>query len=376
MFDHKTLDALPVIIDNGSGLTKAGIGGENFPRLAINTVVGRSKVKATAFGACQKEHFIGGEVQAKRGTLTLRCPIERGVISSWDDMEKIWKYVYEELKVKAGERPLLMSEPPLNPLPYREKMTEIMFDTLKVPAMYLSVQATLALYASAQTTGLVVDSGDGITETVPIYDGYYLPHAVCKLDVAGNDITEYLAKLLMDTGHSFAASTEKDLVKDIKEELAYVAADPCKEIKKRFEELFKEFTLPDGKVIQIGNQLFRAPEILFSPPPNDGEIQGIHRMIFKSVMKCEDDLRRKLYGNMILSGGSTLFPGLDERILKEIQQLAPSGIPVRIIAPSDRKVSTWVGASIITSLTSFKQMWVTSSDYKEFGSGVVHRRCF
>ncbi|XP_078497057.1 actin-related protein T2-like [Lissotriton helveticus] len=376
MFDHETLDTLPVIIDNGSGLTKAGISGENVPRSVFATVIGRSKVKATAFGACQKEHFIGQEVETKRGTLTLRYPVERGIIGSWEDMEKIWKHVYEELKLKASDRPLLMSEPPLNPLPYREKMTEVMFETLKVPAMYLCVQATLALYASAQTTGLVVDSGDGVTETVPIYDGYYLPHAVCKLDVAGNDITEYLTKLLVDSGHAFASSLEKDIVKDIKEELCYVATDPVYQIQKRLEDILKDYTLPDGKVIQLGHQLFRAPEILFAPPVSGGEPQGVHKMMFKSVMTCEQELHRHLYGNIILSGGSTLFPGFDERILKEIQQQAPCGTPVRITAPSDRNISTWVGGSIITSLTSFKQMWVTSSDYKEFGSSVVLRRCF
>ncbi|KAJ1141856.1 hypothetical protein NDU88_008184 [Pleurodeles waltl] len=376
MFDHETLDALPVIIDNGSGLTKAGISGENVPRLVFATVIGRSRVKATGFGACQKEHFIGREVEIKRGTLTLRYPVERGIIGSWEDMEKIWKHVYEELKVKASDIPLLMSEPPLNPLPYREKMTEVMFETLKVPAMYLSVQATLALYASAKTTGLVVDSGYGVTETVPIYDGYYLPHAVCKLDIAGNDITECLAKLLVDSGHAFAASPAKDIVKGIKEELCYVAADPCYEIKKRVEDLSMEYTLPDGKVIQLDNQLFRAPEILFRPPVSGREPHGVHKMMFESVMKCEQELHRHLYGNIILSGGSTLFPGFDERILKEIQQQASCGTTVRITAPSDRNVSTWVGASIVTSLTSFKQMWVTSSHYKEFGSSVVLRRCF
>ncbi|MEE6483789.1 hypothetical protein FKM82_013655 [Ascaphus truei] len=376
MFDPKILDALAVIFDNGSGFCKGGRSGENSPQSVFPTVIGRSKAKSTVMRGGQKDFYIGNEAMSKKSILTLKYPIERGLITAWEDMEKIWKYVYEqELRMKAIDRPLLMSEPPLNPLQNREKMAEVMFETLKAPAIYLLVQATLALYASARTTGIVVDCGFGVSQAVPIYEGYYLPHAVSKIDVSGKDITEYFAKLLLECGQPFFMSADKEIVNDIKEKICYVALDPNQEINKR-GELLKDYTLPDGKVIQIGNQLFRAPEILFYPATIDIESPGIHKMIFKSVMKCDSEIRRKLYGNMILTGGSTLFPGLHERVLKEIQQQAPSGIPVRIIAPPDRMFSAWIGASIITSLTSFKQMWVTSNDYKDFGPTVVHRRCF
>ncbi|XP_067422831.1 actin-1-like isoform X3 [Emydura macquarii macquarii] len=351
MFDPKILDIPAVIFDNGSGLCKAGIAGDSAPRSVITAIVGRSKAKATMLGAGQKEYYVGEEAQSKRGVLSLNYPIDHGIVTSWDDMERIWRH-------------------------NREKMTEIMFEGFKVPAMYVAVQATLALYASARTTGIVMDSGDGVTHTVPIYEGYCLPHAVSRLDIAGRDITEYFMRLLLESGHSFVSTAEREIVKDIKEKLCYVALDPIQEMKAKPEEILKEYKLPDGNLIKIGNQLFRAPETLFMPANIGIEAPGVHKMIFNSIMKCDIDVRRNLYGNVLLSGGSTLFPGLDERILKEMQLQVPIGMSVRIIAPPERKYCVWIGASILTCLTSFKQMWVTVSDYKDFGAAVVHRKCF
>ncbi|XP_040389540.1 actin-85C-like isoform X2 [Cygnus olor] len=340
MFDPSVLDVPAVIFDNGSGLCKAGIAGDSGPRSVITAIVGRSKAKSTMLGAGMKEYYVGEEAQSKRGILSLNYPIDHGIVTSWDDMERIWRHVYEyELRIKATERPVLLTEAPLNPLQNREKMTEIMFEGFMVPAMYVAVQAALALYASARTTGIVMDSGDGVTHTVPIYEGYCLPHAVSRLDIAGRDITEYFMRLLLESGHSFVSTA-------------------------------------DSNVIQIGSQLFRAPEVLFVPANIGIEAPGVHKMIFNSIMKCDIDVRRNLYANVLLSGGSTLFPGLEERILREMHLQVPAGMFVRIVAPPERKYSVWIGASVLTCLTSFKQMWVTVSDYKDFGAAVVHRKCF
>jgi len=323
-----------------------------------------------------KEYYVGEEAQSKRGILTLNYPIDHGIVTSWDDMERIWRHVYDyELRVKASERPVLLTEPPLNPLQNRERMTEIMFEGFMVPAMYVAVQAALALYASARTTGIVLDSGDGVTHTVPIYEGYCLPHAVSRLDIAGRDITEYFMRLLLESGYSFVSTAEREIVKDIKEKLCYVALDPTLEMKASPEEIMKEYRLPDSNIIQIGSQLFRAPETLFVPANVGIEAAGVHKMLFNSVTKCDIDVRRDLYGNVLLSGGSTLFPGLEERILKEMHLQVPVGMLVKIIAPPERKYSVWVGASVLSCLTSFKSMWITVRDYGDFGAAVVHRKC-
>ncbi|XP_019367203.1 PREDICTED: actin-85C-like [Gavialis gangeticus] len=377
MFDPKVLESPAVILDNGSGLCKAGLSGEQTPRSVIASVVGYPKSKTIMIGAGQKDYYVGKEAQAKRGILSFKYPMEHGIVTSWDDMQKIWKYVYKyELRMKASERPVLLTEAPLNTLPNREKMTEIMFEGFRVPAMFVALQALMALYASAQTTGLVLDSGDGVTLTVPVYKGHCLLHGVSRLDFAGRDITKYLARLLLENGHSFTSTAEGEIVKDIKEKLCYVAIEPSQKMKEKPRKHTREYILPDGNAIQVGDQLFRAPEALFVPANAGISAPGIDKMIVQSVKKCDGRIHSDILGNVVLSGGSTLFHGLSERLLKELQMQTPSTIPVKIIAPQDRMFSVWIGASVLTSLKTFKDMWVTSEDYKERGPTALQRKCF
>ncbi|KAM9689019.1 actin-related protein T2 [Trichechus inunguis] len=377
MLNPHVLDSPAVVFDNGSGLCKAGLSGEIGPRHVISSIVGHPKLKTALAGANQKKYFVGEEALYKHEDLYLHCPIERGLVTSWDDMEKLWTHLFEwELGVKPSDRPVLMTEPSLNPRENREKMAEIMFENLNVPAFYLSDQAVLALYASACVTGLVVDSGDGVTCTVPVFEGYSLPHAVTKLCVAGSDITEHLTRLLLASNQTFPCMLHKALVNDIKEKLCYVALELDKELCRRPEEILKEYKLPDGNIIHLGDQLHQAPEALFVPDKLGIHSPGLPKMVSSSIMKCDTDIQKTLFGEIVLSGGTTLFPGLDDRLLRELEQLASKGTPIKITAPPDRWFSTWIGASIVTSLSSFKQMWVTAADFKEFGTSVVQRRCF
>ncbi|XP_007529569.1 actin-related protein T2 [Erinaceus europaeus] len=377
MFSQHVLDCPAVIFDNGSGLCKAGLSGEIGPRHVISSVVGHPKLKMAAAGANQKKYFVGEEALHKADVLSLQWPIDRGLVTSWDDVERLWKHLFEwELGVKSGEQPVLMTEPSLNPREAREKTAEVMFEGFSVPAFYLSDQAVLALYASACVTGLVVDSGHGITCTVPIFEGYSLPHAVSKLAVAGRDITEHLSRLLLAGGRTFPCTLDRTLLDDIKEKLCYVALEPEQELLRQAEEVLREYRLPDGSTMRIGDQLFQAPETLFSPEQLGVQGPGLARMVACSITKCDADIQKTLYGEIVLSGGTSLFQGLDDRLLRELEQLAVKGTPIKITAPPDRWFSTWIGASIVTSLSSFKQMWVTAADFREFGTSVVQRRCF
>ena len=369
-----------IIIDNGTRYIKAGLSGEEFPTAVFPTCIGYRKYTSGMVGGDKKEFFVGALAKSMKGVLKLNYPMEHGVVNNWDDMENIWGHIFtNELRVAPEEHNVMLTEAPMNPKENRKKMAQIMFETFNVPGLYIALESVLPIYSSYNLTGLSVDLGDSNSYVVPIFEGYSLPHAVLRLDLAGRDLTEFMLKYLIETGQSTNPFQKLNLgYDDIKEKSCYVALD--------FEEELKsvkpfDYEVPYGteyKRIRCKDIRIRCPEALFKPNMLGKEGNGIGQICCDSIQKCDIDIRKDLYNCIVLSGGTSMYKGLPERLTKEIKTLAPESMKdeVKVISPVERKFAVWIGGSILSSISTFESMWITKTEYEESGETIVHRKCF
>ncbi|XP_049446591.1 uncharacterized protein LOC125897350 [Epinephelus fuscoguttatus] len=375
MTDYNT----PIVLDTGSGLMKAGFADQDLPSVTFPTIIGMPKYEEIMNGSVDRETYIGHEAQHMRGVLALKHPIKNGIIRNWDEMEKIWHHTFQQLRVEPDDHPVMLTEAAMNPLENRQRMVEIMFECFNVPFTYVAMQAVLALYAAGRSTGVVFDSGDGVSHSVPVFEGYCLPHAVQRFPLAGLDVTMHLKKLLQEQGVSMRTSAEMEIVREIKEKCCCVALNYEAELSQggpSCREMY--YTMPDGQIVTLTTERFRAPEILFKPELIGRDHYGMHESIFKSILSSDIDLRRCFLGNIVLSGGNTLLAGLPERLQAEIRGLVPTDMAesVRVSSPKDRVFSVWSGGAVLANLPSFSSAWISQEEYEEYGPLIVFRKCF
>lgn len=374
MTDVPLLYNQPVIFDNGSAVIKAGFCGQERPKCLEYSIVGDTTHNKATTGALAQDRYVGNKAQNLRGLLKLRYAMERGVVSNWDDMELIWSHIfYDSLQLENGnDHPLLMTEAPLNPGSNREKMYEVLFEKFSFPAICLAIPAVMSLYASGSTTGCVLDCGDGYCSSVSVYNGYTLSSSTLRSNLGGADITQQLQhQIREESGPWLFSSSEREMVRIMKEKGCFISLD-IKEDEEHYrfdgEQLGKKFRLPDGKTLTLGQSQFRAPEILFQPHIAGSEEVGIPEMVLHSVSKVDLELRPELLSKIVLSGGSTMFPGFGARTLKELRRLTQGKANIRLIAPPERKYTAWIGGSVLASLTTFSKMLTTRSDWQDKGS--------
>lgn len=369
-----TFEVQTLVIDNGSNTIKAGFNKDETPRSVFRSVLGRIKCIFDS-GVRNKDVFVGNLVNENLHDLTY--PIERGIVKNWDAMEKIWHYAFkDELCVDTAEHPVLLTEPILNPKSNREKMVQLMFETFSVPSFYVTTQNVLSIYASGRTTGLSCNLGNEVSTVVPVYEGYSIPHSITSLNLGGLNISEYLQKLLNQKGHSFTTPDEKETIRRIKEECSYVALDYDSEIQKaKSSECEIKYKISDRNVVTIGKERFCCTEILFKPHMNGFDYDGIDKVIFNSIKKCDIDIHKEMYANIIPSGCSAMFEGLPERLEKEVKCFAPATMKLKIVAPKS-KYTAWIGGSILAGLDTFPLMVIRHDEYTDEGPRIIHRKCF
>ncbi len=371
-------ETTPLVIDNGSAVMKAGFAGEAAPRETFPSIVGKPRYQGIMVGMGQKDSYVGHEAQSIAGILTITNPIRYGCVTDWNAMEKIWSHAFvNRLGVAPEDRPVLLTEAPFTPKADREKMTETMFETFNVPSLMIAGAHQMALSAGGRTTGIVLDCGGGVSHVAPVYEGNTLHGAIIRLNLAGVDLTDYLVKLLTDRGYSFTTMAERELVRSIKETLCYLAPDFDRELLSASTggAIERSYTLPDGQVIVLGNERFSCPEALFQPHLVGMESAGVHQALHSSIMACDEEVRKDLYANIVLSGGSTMFPGFADRLKNELSALAPPGTIVNVVAPPEREYSSWIGGSKLAASNASEGMWISRQEYDEYGPSVVHRKC-
>merc|ERR1711935_466449 len=379
-----------VVLDNGTGFVKCGYAGENFPTAIFPSMTGRPTLRAeTKVNGIQvKDLMIGDEAAALRHMLNIKYPMDNGVVRSWEDMKHVWRYTFEEkLKEDPKNCKVLLTEAPNNGKPNRAKMVETMLEDFQVKGVYVAIQAVLTLCAQGLLTGIVVDSGDGVTHIVAVNSGYAMPHLTRRLDIAGRNITKYLIKLMLLRGYAFNHSADFDTVREIKEKLCYVGYDIDQEAKLAAETtvLVEKYTLPDGRVISVGSERFEAPEALFQPHLVDVDSVGVAELVFNVINEAPMDTRREFYKHIVLSGGTTMYPGLPSRIEREMKQLylervlkgdvnRISKFKIRIEDPPRRKHLVFDGGAVLANIMKDSDsFWMSREEWAEKGVAALQK---
>lgn len=368
----------PIVIDNGTGLTKAGFAGLETPKVIFPSIIGFPKSDQQMVGGQNKEFFVGYEACTKSDLLNLRQPIENGNVVNWDDLEKLWHHTfYDELHIIPDDHSVVLTEKPMCPRQNREKMIQIMFETFHVRGYFSGVQAVLALFSLGKTTGIVWDAGEGVSFTVPIYEGFGLPHAIMRSGISGSDLTNLLIKMLIESGHDPNTLKYSD-VQIMKEQVCTVSPDYQAEIQKMdlSNAPRSSFHLADGATVSYNIERIKCPEALFTPSIAGSTSDGVPQLIYTSLERCDSDVSKEMYANIMLSGGTSMFKGLPERMEKEIVQMASPSTKVRVGATPERRNAVWFGGSVFGSLDAFPQMEISKAEYQETGPDIVHTKCY
>ena len=371
---------IPIIIDLGSGQIKAGFSGQEFPKKIFNNYIGEPKYKKLFKNInkdkIKSEQFIGSQCDKCLNILKLRYPINHGKFTNSEDIFPIFNYIFSSLKIPSEEiqyHPILIAEPLQNPIQNRENISQILFEKFSTQKIFFASQPILSLFSTSNTTGVALESGEGVTQSCVIYEGYAIPNSFERYDYGGREVSNYLGEILKKMGYFFETSAEKQIIKEIKEKYCWAIPSNVPEIEKKFNELENHF-LPDGNVIKLGIERIYPAEILYKPDIIGLECPGFHEMIFNSMNNVDIELRKTLCENILLSGGNTAIKGTQNKVFSEINNLINQNVKIKIHSPKNPQLLCWIGGSIVTELEIFKKMWISKKDYEEKGEKILHEQ--
>lgn len=409
------MDKPPVVIDNGTGYTKMGYSGNVEPQYIIPTVLAtradEGGVAGKKDGVADLDFYIGDTALNNSTTHQINYPIRHGIVDNWDNMERMWnRCMYEYLRCEPEDHYVVLTEPPLNPPENREYTAEIMFETFNVPGLYIAVQAVLALAASwtskqiteRSLTGTVIDSGDGVTHVIPVAEGYVIGSCIKHIPLAGRTITQFIQQLIRDRREPVPSEDSLEIAKKIKEMYCYVSPDLVKEYNKYDktpEKYFKEISgvkKSSGAPwsCDVGYERFLGPEIFFNPEIFSSDYTvPLPDVVDESILKCPIDVRRGLYKNIVLSGGTTMFKDFGRRLQRDIKRTvdlrmqlnvarlnsitgsstarAPPAIDVNVISHHMQRYAVWFGGSMLASTPEFFRVCHTKAQYDEWGPSIA-----
>jgi len=399
-----------VVIDNGTGYTKMGFAGNVEPQYIIPTVIATQEGKGTQKAAAQKkgvedlDFYIGDEALANSRTYDIFYPVRHGQIDNWTHMEYFWEHcIFKYLRCEPEDHYFLLTEPPLNAPENREFTAEIMFETFNVPGLYIAVQAVLALAASWTSknvkertlTGTVIDSGDGVTHVIPVAEGYVIGSSIKHIPLAGRDITAFVQQLMRERGETIPPAESMEVAKRVKEQYSYVCPDIVKEFAKYDTEpqkWIRQWTGQDAVTkkpytVDIGYERFLGPEIFFNPEIFSSDfLTPLPKVVDDTIQTCPIDVRRGLYKNIVLSGGSTMFKDFGKRLARDIKRSVDyrikrseelSGgkikavpLDVNVISHHMQRYAVWFGGSMLASTPEFYNVCHTKAQYDEIGPSI------
>jgi len=412
-----------LVFDPGHFSLRVGYAGEDCPKAEIPTFVGTSpdeNSEAMDIGESAKTkkkfHIDTTSINFPKAGMDVGTYMRDGMVTDWDMFEQVLDYSYKKIiQSQSEEHPVLFSEAPWNKKDRREQLCEIMFEKYNVPAFFLVKNAVLSAFANGRSTALVVDSGATHTSAIPVHDGYVLQHAIVKSPLGADFLTGQCQQFLQESGLEIippymikekkevtegqkAQWTKKsvlpevtkswhdyqvrEVVRDFQQEVLQVHDAPYQEeIVGQIPGVPHEF--PNGYNLEYGAERFKIAEALFDPGrvirgTNSGTMLGAGHVVTTSVGMCDVDLRPALYGNVVVTGGNTCLNGFIERLNRDLSIKTPSTMRFKLIAangPQERRYGSWIGGSILASLGSFQQMWVSKQEYDEGGRSQVDRKC-